>query len=122
MVAVRRAVLIGRESHVVLGTEFLDDAGIDLVDGLFFRHFKHPSTSFFRDAFKNLLSVDTRFFWSSLPSATTSSTAAGAPATTSRPTTSTAGPSTTAASRPIAALTSRSAAVIPVSLFTVPCE
>src|ERR1017187_420039 len=54
------AVFVRCITHAVLGSQFLDNAGVDIADGFFFRNFKETSTSFFRNPLKNFLAIGTR--------------------------------------------------------------
>jgi hypothetical protein len=44
-----RTLLIGCVAHAVLGSQFFNDAVVDLAHALLFSNFKEPSTRFFGD-------------------------------------------------------------------------
>src|ERR1019366_3321140 len=50
----------------------LDNAGVDIADGFFFRNFKETSTGFFINPLKNFLAIGTRALGRTLASATAS--------------------------------------------------
>src|ERR1035437_967026 len=91
------AVFIGRVAHVVLGTQFFDNAVVDLAHGLLFRDFKETSAGFFGNALENLLAIGVLFFGMTLATAARISASATGPATTS------AGPTAAAPARSAAA-------------------
>src|SRR5208282_3135700 len=79
------AVFVGCIAHAVLGSQFLDNAVVDLADGFFLGDFKETATRFFRNPLKNLLAIGARFLGTTLASPATA--AARPAATTSRVTT-----------------------------------
>src|SRR4029077_5374634 len=86
-----------RIAQAVLHPQFLGDTGVDLVDRLRFRHFKHVRTSFPRNTLQNFLAIDMCFLREASPAssrvaAMTSSWPTASPA--SRPTSAAAHPAT----------------------------
>src|ERR1019366_153535 len=97
------AVFIGRVAHVVLGTQFFDNAVVDLAHGLLFRDFKETSAGFFGNALENLLAIGVLFFGMTLATSAATTTAARISASATGPATTSAGPTAAAPARSAAA-------------------
>src|ERR1035441_2395827 len=76
MITGRCAVFIGGKTHVVLDTQFLDNAVVDLASGLFLSDFKEAPAGFSGDPFQNFLAIGMRLFGMPLASTATASTSA----------------------------------------------